>query len=126
MKRYQKLLNDYISHSYRYYVLDNPIVSDVVYDIICSELVLNFDKLDQTKLKELNINKELINSNSGYSINYPKDFKASKNKVIPAHVVYTEKDRQDYISFLESIKDEEGRNKEVILKEIEDQTKEIK
>ena len=66
----------YLIHSYLYYEKDEPIITDVEYDLICKTLE---EKWDQVKHRHKKlINKSSLNAGTGYYIKkYPEIVKGA-------------------------------------------------
>lgn len=65
-------IGSYLVHSYMYYILDDPVISDIEYDLLCKELLEKFDEIDYHPHKHL-VSKEDLRAGSGYSIRkYPQ------------------------------------------------------
>lgn len=64
------LVAHYLMHSYLYYGLDDPAISDSEYDDICKRLLYVYDELEHRHLHL--VDKENLQCGSGYGISIPR------------------------------------------------------
>lgn len=64
-----RLFAHYLMHSYLYYVLDEPVISDELYDGLAKYLLKHYDQLDHTH-KHL-ITKAMLRCGSASGVSYP-------------------------------------------------------
>ena len=60
----------YLMHSYLYYVMNEPIISDIEYDELCKELKDKWDSIEHYH-KHL-IDKQSLGAGTGYQLEYNK------------------------------------------------------
>ena len=60
----------YLMHSYLYYVMNEPIISDMEYDELCKELKDKWDSVEHYH-KHL-IDKQSLGAGTGYQLEYNK------------------------------------------------------
>ena len=60
----------YLMHSYLYYVMNEPIISDIEYDELCKELKDKWDSIEHYH-KHL-IDKQSLGAGTGYQLQYNK------------------------------------------------------
>ena len=60
----------YLMHSYLYYVMNEPIISDIEYDELCKELKDKWDSVEHYH-KHL-IDKQSLGAGTGYQLQYNK------------------------------------------------------
>ena len=60
----------YLMHSYLYYVMNEPIISDMEYDELCKELKDKWDSVEHYH-KHL-IDKQSLGAGTGYQLQYNK------------------------------------------------------
>ena len=60
----------YLMHSYLYYVMNEPIISDIEYDELCKELKDKWDSVEHYH-KHL-IDKQSLGAGTGYQLEYNK------------------------------------------------------
>ena len=60
----------YLMHSYLYYVMNEPIISDMEYDELCKELKDKWDSIEHYH-KHL-IDKQSLGAGTGYQLEYNK------------------------------------------------------
>ena len=60
----------YLMHSYLYYVINEPIISDMEYDELCKELKDKWDSVEHYH-KHL-IDKQSLGAGTGYQLEYNK------------------------------------------------------
>ena len=60
----------YLMHSYIYYEMNDPIISDYEYDEICNQLKDKWDSITHYHKKLIDV--ESLNSGTGYQLNYNK------------------------------------------------------
>lgn len=70
-----RLISQYIMHSYLYYELDSPVIDDRTFDRLCIILLKNFDSLEHPH-KYL-VDKEMLGAGSGLGIKYTNLIKDS-------------------------------------------------
>lgn len=63
------LIPHYLMHSYLYYVMDDPVVSDSMFDTICKRLLVELDGLSHMH-KHL-VDKSLLVAGSGFNLQFP-------------------------------------------------------
>ena len=63
----------YLMHSYLYYVMNEPIISDMEYDELCKELKDKWDSVEHYH-KHL-IDKQSLGAGTGYQLEYNKRIK---------------------------------------------------
>jgi hypothetical protein len=63
------LIPHYLMHSYLYYVMDDPVVSDAMFDTICKRLLVELDGLSH-RHKGL-VDKDLLVAGSGFNLQFP-------------------------------------------------------
>jgi hypothetical protein len=61
------LVGKYLVHSYLYYVMDSPLISDVEYDQLCKDLLSRLGEIGDHPHKHL-ISKEALEAGSGYHL----------------------------------------------------------
>ena len=64
------LVSYYLMHSYLYYVMNEPIISDMEYDELCKELKDKWDSVEHYH-KHL-IDKQSLGAGTGYQLEYNK------------------------------------------------------
>jgi NAD-dependent DNA ligase len=63
---WNKLVSQYLIHSYLYYVLDDSVITDIEFDKICRLLLIHYDELTHENKKL--VAKDALESGSGYDI----------------------------------------------------------
>lgn len=63
------LIPHYLMHSYLYYVMDDPVVSDAMFDTICKRLLAELDGLSHVH-KPL-VDPSLLVAGSGFNLQFP-------------------------------------------------------
>ena len=67
-KTYSREFFQYLYHSYRYYKLDDPVISDAEYDVLCALLLEHWDEIKHPS-KNL-ITKSDFEAGTGFAIKY--------------------------------------------------------
>ena len=73
----EKLCESYLEHSYRYYILDEPIIPDSYYDCICADIFAQIDNVPNKYSSIIDV--DAMNATTGFHIRlheYPDDIKA--------------------------------------------------
>lgn len=69
-------LREYLIHSYLYYKLDSPVISDAQFDKLCKDLL-------DSGVEDPLVSREDLAAGTGYSIKeYPEDIIAAANKLL--------------------------------------------
>lgn len=63
------LIPHYLIHSYLYYGMDDPVVSDAMFDTICKRLLVELDGL--THMHKHLVDRDLLVAGSGFSLQLP-------------------------------------------------------
>jgi hypothetical protein len=63
------LIPHYLMHSYLYYVMDDPVVSDSMFDTVCKRLLVELDGLSHMH-KPL-VDPSLLVAGSGFNLQFP-------------------------------------------------------
>lgn len=63
------LIPHYLMHSYLYYVMDDPVVSDAMFDTICKSLLAELDGL--THVHKHLVDRDLLVAGSGFNVQFP-------------------------------------------------------
>jgi len=63
------LIPHYLMHSYLYYQMDDPVVSDSMFDTICKRLLAELDGL--THMHKHLVDKSLLVAGSGFNLQFP-------------------------------------------------------
>lgn len=63
------LIPHYLIHSYLYYEMDDPLVSDAMFDTICKRLLAELEGL--AHIHKPLIERDLLVAGSGFSLKYP-------------------------------------------------------
>ncbi len=72
-------LNDYLIHCYLYYELNNPVIYDHDFDLLCKEILEKWDTL--THPHKHVVNKDDLKAGTGYHIKeYPPDIIEAANR----------------------------------------------
>jgi hypothetical protein len=63
----------YLEHSYRYYALNEPTISDELYDKLCKFLLDNYKEAVQSHPwhKNCGVSRHVLRCGSGYCLKYP-------------------------------------------------------
>lgn len=83
MRDPNRLVNQYLVHSYLYYILDSSVISDERYDEICKELLTCLE--EATHPNALLVNKEALQSGTAYHLRseqYPEGVKRAAHSLL--------------------------------------------